>query len=250
MIEQLLENYYEFIKKNTKIKRFVKGYHEIQTPLLDRFNDNIHIFAKIEDDKIILTDDFSTVNNLEVAGIKIKDKRLKTIEGVCSQYGIQFKDGELYLETTPDEFAGRMEALIQCMIKVDDMYYISRENVINYFVDDVRKYFDDNEIYYSENISYIGKSGYAHTFDMSIQRTKTRPERIVKILNKGTKSNFIATTFGWDETMPQRKDDSILYVIINDNNPIEHGVLNGFLNRNITPILWNEREGKKSLFAN
>ncbi|EDP11344.1 DUF1828 domain-containing protein [Amedibacillus dolichus] len=249
MIDSLIQNYYDFIKSNIQVKE-IHGYHEITTPLLDHSNDFIQVYVSIDNDDITITDDSYTISNLKACGLNFSDKRNKVVAGVCAQFGVKVENEEIFVKTDKNNFGLKLDSLLQCIVKIDDLCYVSRESVASFFDEDVKQYFEKNNLYFTENISLMGQSGYQFKIDLSFQRTKDNPTRWVNIINKASKSNCMITSFGWLDTVSQRNHTEKMYVIINDSNPIDKGVLEGFRNYDITPILWKDIETKISLFSN
>ena len=65
----------------------------------------------------------------------------------------------------------------------------SRSRVTSYFIDDIQKFFWDNDIYCSENVQFTGKSGYLHNYDFLFPRTKRKPERLCLAINNPSKTS-------------------------------------------------------------
>jgi len=248
-INELINDYYNFIKNNIKVKE-INGFHEITTPFLDHFNDYIQVYISINGDEITITDDSYTISNLRAGGLSFSEKRIILIEKICAQFGMKLEEDEIFARTSRDDFGAKLDAILQCIVKVDDLCYTSRENVANFFSEDVKEYFLKKELYFTENVSLVGKSGFPFCFDMSFQRTKLKPTRWVNIVNKASKTNCIATSFGWDDTAALRDENEQMFVIINDKNPIDKGVIDGFKNLNINPIYWSNIEESLDLFTN
>lgn len=248
-INELINDYYNFVKSNISINE-INGFHEITTPFLDHFNDYIQVYVTMKDDEFIITDDSYIISNLKVGGLSFSEKRTNLVNKICTQFGAKLENDEILIRTNKDNFGAKLDAILQCIIKIDDLCYTSRENVANFFSEDVKKYFNEKELYFTENVSLVGKSGFSFNFDMSFQRTKNKSTRWVNIINKASKTNCIATSFGWEDTVALRSNEEIMYVIINDKNPIDNGVIDGFRNLNIMPIFWSKIDNHLDLFNN
>src|SRR5699024_805606 len=101
--------------------------------------------------------------------------------------------------------------LLQAMLSINDMFMITNQNVISLFLEDVENFLTKNEIRYTENISFAGKSGFNHNFDFVIPHFKKQPERIIKAINNPTRDNSQSLLFAWDDTLVTRKSDAVLY---------------------------------------
>ena len=119
------------------------------------------------------------------------------------------------------------------MLRIDDMFMISKSKVASFFLDDIQEFFDEKEIYYSDNVQFTGISGFAHNYDFLLQRSRTKPERLCQAVNNPNKSSMGNILFAWNDTKPARKNGSQLIVILNDQNNIAKGV------SGTVRIIWN-----------
>lgn len=248
-INKLVSDYYDWLKLQTKIIEH-GDYHEITTPYLDFFNDSIQVYARIDETSVFLTDDGYTLTNLETAGVQLNSSRMKTIKEICLNFGIIIEGKVLCVKGSKDKFSNLLHYFIQCILKVDDMNVTATGRNISYFLSDVTDYFNQNDIFYTENPMFLGKSGLSHSYDFAFQRSKTKPERLCRVLNNASKTNMQNTIFSWQDTQPSRKDDSELIIIYNDKNKIDNGVLEAFQNYDIKVIPWNEIDAHKQMFYN
>jgi len=237
-IEKLMKDYHDFFQKQFVIKD-IGNYYEITSPFLDNSNDYIQVYASKDKNPIIISDDGYTLSMLELTGLKLSENRVSLIRQVCATLGVKLEDNEMIVSTDQETFGVQLDSLLQAIIKVSDMYYLSNKRVAKVFKDDVLSYFNKHKIYYVENFIATGKSGFTRTYDMLIQRTETKPERLVKIINNTSKATFDSTAFGWIETRETRQEGTKLYVIINDQNKIEKNVLDVFEDLKIETTFWS-----------
>jgi hypothetical protein len=97
-IDKSIEEYYNWLRNKTIVlKSENTDWNTIITPLLGLFNDNIEIYAKLENDKVILSDDGVTFSNLELAGAPIMrpPKRKEWLDMILLNYGIVLENNEL-----------------------------------------------------------------------------------------------------------------------------------------------------------
>ena len=105
-------------------------------------------------------------------------------------------------------------------------------------------FFEEKEIYYTEDVQFTGKSGFQHKYDFLLQRSKEKPERLCQAINKPTKTNMMNTLFAWSDIKTTRREDSKLIVILNDKNIIQKGVTEGFTAYDIDLIKWSEHNNE------
>ena len=136
---------------------------------------------------------------------------------------------------------------IQAILRVDDMFIASRANASSFFLDDLQAFFDEKEIYYSDNVQFPGISGLSHNYDFLLQRRRTKPERLCQAVNRLDRSKMSNILFAWYDTKPARKSDSQLIVIFNDHNSVSKKVEDGLLNYDVKVVRWSERNKQENL---
>lgn len=239
---ELKEKYISWLEDEISVNK-VGEYLEITSPFLDRYNDYLQVYAKIQNDnEIIITDDSYTINNLKMSGIDINSiKRKQLLTTFINKYRIDLKDDELLVKTDIDDFPRKILFLMQAMLNIDDMFMLSQNKIASIFLDDVTKFLDEKEIFYSKDVNFIGKSGFLYSYEYLIQRSKTQPERLCKVINNPNKQNFQNTIFMWNDTKETRNNDSKLIVFLNDENKIDSNVMDGFKNYNVDTIPWSRK---------
>ena len=247
-IEKFIDDYLNFLKDNLTIKK-LKDIHEITLPFFDRNNDALTIYVdQTSEDTYRVSDDSYIINNLYDNGINLSKKRLDSISSICLKLGVEFKENELFVYSKSKNLVSKVHTLAQAMLRVDDMYLTSQNRVSSYFIEDLINFFDQNEIYYSRDISFIGKTSMTHSFDFLFQRSKDNPERICRAINNGSKNNMINVLFAWQDIETIRNNNSKLIIIVNDNNKIEDGVIEGFNNYDIKSYKWSELANNLAYF--
>lgn len=236
-VKDLVEQYIDFLKTNITYKQVEKGF-EITTPFLDEKNDWIQIYiSEVNNNEIVLSDAGECLAYWEELGITINKARREQIISSLRPFGVNLNlNNEICTQCTIKDFAKKKHSLLQAIIKVYDMSsMIQTRNIVD-FSKDVADYFNKNQIYYMEGISILGKTGFVHTYDFSIQRDRNFNERFCKAINKLTKTNVISTIFGWQETKEQRKGNSDLIVFTNEQTKDIDTLTNGFNEYNIVTI--------------
>lgn len=240
-IEKYIDDYVSWLRSEITFSK-IGEYYEVTTPFLNSCNDYMQLYVKQEDNSIYFTDDGYTINGLEMTGITFTGNRKKQLEGILRQYGVVLDGKELTLKANAREFAQRKHSFIQCMMRVDDMYMLSRGKVTSYFLDDIQTFLDSKQIYCTENVQFPGVSGFNHNYDFLMQRSATKPERLCTAINNPSKSTIGNAIFAWDDTKPSRKKDSKLIVLLNDSSNVPDSIITACANYDIAMIKWSERE--------
>ena len=250
-IDDLLKNYVRWLKDKTIVKQIREDWVEITTPYLDRHNDCIQIYAKKTDSGYLLTDDGYIISDLVSSGcILEKPKRKEMLLTTLSGFGVSFQNDALCVNATSDNFSLNKHNLLQAMLAVNDMFYLSTPYIESFFKEDVANWFDLSYIRYTPKVKFVGKIGYDHLFDFVIPKSPKKGERIVQTLSNPRKTGAENLVFKWMDTRETRDSNSSLYVILNDaNDKISSQMIDSFKNYDIKPILWSEREKKKNELA-
>ncbi len=249
-IQKLIDDYTSWLKNEITFEK-IGEYYEITTPYLDNANDYLQIYVKQEGNDIFFTDDSMTMNNLKMSGLQLTQNRKLQLQRILYQYGVQLKGDELIAKAPLNSFAQKKHLFIQAMLRIDDMFVVSKSRVSSFFLDDIQEFFLEKEIYYTDNVQFMGLSGFSHNYDFLIQRSKTKPERLCQAVNNPNKSTMGNILFAWNDTKPARKNESQLIVILNDQNNIAKGVEDAFVNYEAKVIRWSERnkESNNALLA-
>jgi len=245
-VQELINNYTEWLRREITFSK-VGEYYEITTPFLNSANDYLQIYVKQEENEIFFSDDGDTIHDLELNGLNFTSARKKLLKQLLASYGVQINGKELTTRGPISMFPQKKHMFVQAMLSVDDMFMVSKGKISSFFLDDIQKFFEENEIYCSDNVQFTGISGYTHVYDFLIQRSKNHPERLCRAINSGTKSNMENVLFAWQDTKPVRKQDSKLIVLLNDGNPIARGVEEGFQNYGAHVLRWSHRNEQKNL---
>lgn len=244
-VQSLLDGYWRWLRDQTSLRE-VRDYVEITTPFLDRHNDFLQIYARRHDGGFILTDDGYTVADLEQSGCTIDSpKRQDLLRATLNGFGVQISETskELEVRTSASNFALRKHNLVQAMLAVNDLFYLASPTVLSLFYEDVVAWLDTGDIRYTPNVRFAGRSGYDHRFDFVIPKSKLRPERVLRAINRPRRETAQTMTFAWLDTREVRSPDAQAYAILNDSkSPISQSVLDAMRSYGVQPIPWSNRE--------
>jgi hypothetical protein len=242
-VQRLLDDYLAWLKDKTKLRQ-IDDWIEITTPYLDRHNDCIQIYAKKQNGAYLLTDDGYTINDLEQSGCKLDShKRKELLKMTLNGFGVQLQHNALEVHAMPENFPLRKHSLVQAMLAVNDMFYLSMPMVASLFYEDVVSWLDVHEVRYTPNVKITGKSGYDHVFDFVIPKSRKQPERILKTINRPNRETAQVVAFSWIDTKEVRPSDSRAYAFLNDTeHSISNAVLDALRNYDVRPILWSQRD--------
>ena len=243
-IQKLIEQYQNWLAERT-ILREVDNWVEIITPYLDRHNDYLVLYIKRNNGGgYLLTDDGWILDDLIQSGCNLDTpKRQSLLKMTLNSYGVKLKDGKLEIDASPENFSLKKHNLVQAMLSLDDLFYLSAPIVSNVFFDDVVAWLDLNEIRYTPRIKFTGKSGYDHLFDFVIPKSKNSPERIIQAINHATKDTAQSLAFSWIDTKDVRSPDSLAYALLNDSeSSVSNSVISAIKNYDVIPVLWSRRE--------
>ena len=249
-IKTLLDNYVSWLRDKTTLRQ-INDWVEITTPYLDRHNDQLQIYAKKSDSGYILTDDGYIIQDLEQSGCKLETpKRQALLKMALNGFGVQLNEKRIEIRASSDNFALRKHNLLQSMLAVNDLFYMAEPIVSTLFFEDVVSWLELNEIRYTPQVKFTGKTGYDHLFDFVIPKSRSKPERIVRAINRPSKDTAQALVFACLDTREIRPVESIAYALLNDSErvvPID--VIEALKNYEVNPVPWSNRESIRLEFA-
>lgn len=241
-IEKLLKDYREWLKDKTTLRQVNGSWVEITTPYLDRHNDALQIYVRSENGALVLTDDSYIIHDLEASGCKLDtEKRKDLLRMTLNGFGVKLNRDAIEVQATPENFPLRKHNLLQAMLAVNDLFYLSKPIVESLFYEDVVTWLDANDIRYTPNVKVTGISGYDHHFHFAIPKSKKQPERIVQAITRPTRENALLFINAWVDTRQVRPTDSKAYAVLNDEQPISGSVIEAFRNYDIRPVPWTAR---------
>lgn len=241
---ELKEQFIKWFNNEISINKLEK-YFEITCPFLDVNNDYIQIYVKFEENgKIYITDDGYTIDNLKLSGMDFfSDNRKSIFNSFLTKYNVNIDEkNKLFKYANEKNFSQQAFSLMQAMMNISDMFMLSKSRITSIFTDDVKNFFKKNNIYYSENVSFMGKSGLYFSYDFLLQRSKDKPERLCKTVNNPSLQTFKNQAFMWNDTKKQRRIDSQFIVFLNDENSISQSIIDAYNNYDIKTILWSKKE--------
>lgn len=250
-IQKLIQGYFHWLKDKTVLKQINQSWLEITTPHLDRHNDCLQIYAKKDTNGYILTDDGYVIGDLINSGCSLATpKRQELLKLTLAGFGVRLEDESLQIHATPENFSLKKHSILQAMLAVNDLFYLSSPMVSSLFYEDVVAWLDVSDIRYTPNVKFTGKSGYDHLFEFVIPKSKKQPERIIQTLNHPRKDSAEALVFKWLDTKDTRPKDSKLFAFLNNTDfQVSQSVLDAIRNYNAIPVLWTEKSDSKSILA-
>ena len=236
--------YLHWIQKNTETLLLGESSTRLTTPFIDMNNDCIEIYIQACGSTIVLTDLGETLSNLEFANFKLTDKRNKILREIAAAYNVSLADdGALHINCTQSDFGLKANSLIQCMLKASDMLMLSDRNVKTLFSEDVQSFFIENNIIYTPNVNFVGKSSFYANYEFVLPRFGEKPERFVTPINHAREDIIRSTIFTWEDIKPNRDPTAELFAIINDSDKeININSITALSQYGIECLAWSNRE--------
>ncbi len=249
-VQALVERYSAWLKEKTSLRE-ADDCVEITTPYLDRHNDYLQIYAKHANDGFVLTDDGYVLDDLELSGCRIDSPKRQALLGTTlNGFGVRANGRALEVKASSDNFALRKHNLVQAMLAVNDLFYLASSNVEILFRDDVTEWLDVSDIRYTPGVKFTGKSGYDHRFDFVIPKSRVRPERVLRAINRPSRDTAQTMAFSWVDTKEVRSSGARAYAILNDSGArVSEAVLDAMRNYEVRQVLWSTRDEARDELA-
>lgn len=242
-VSTLVNDYWTWLRDHTHIRE-IDGWYEITTPYLDRHNDFVQLYAKRQNNEYILTDDAYTLHDLEMSGCKIDSpKRERLLQLTLNGFGVIRNGMALESTATSKTFPVKKHGLLQAILAVNDMFYLARPYVRSLFVEDVESWLESTDVRYSPKVKLTGKSGFDHIFEFLIPKSKDKPERLLKTMNRPDRDTVQAMIMSWVDTRETRPPNAKAIALLNDQEThVSEPVKEALQSYQIEPLLWSERD--------
>ncbi len=240
-MENLITSYYDWLKQNVSIDKIGDHYEEI-TPFLDRYNDSIIIYYNRKYDEITISDGGYILDEMELLDINIqRGHRKKLFDIALNSYGLSISDGQIITKATQNDFYQKKHLFIQGIKHLDDMYLLSKPHIKNTFADDVSSFLDENDIIFTENVQFAGKSGLSHNVDILVPNKKL--DMLIKVQSKIQKIELQSILFMYNDISNTRKKDFKFYLITDDTNKVvKEDFFSAMESYNVHPLVWSNKE--------
>jgi len=246
----LIEEYLAWLRKQITVSELDNAC-EITTPFLDRHNDYLQIYVIQDGDQYILSDDGYILADLKMSGVDLNtEKRQRVLKTMLRGFGVDNIDGCLRIKATRKNLAQRKHALLQAMLAVNDLFLVAQSRVASFFVEDVEQFLRLHKIRFIPNVSFVGRSGYAHHFDFAIPSSEEAPDRFIKAINSPTRDSILSYIFAWTDTRDARISEAQAVAFLNDESKrVSQDSLDALKSYDIFPALWSQREESVKLLA-
>ncbi len=241
----ILEEYIRWIKNNITIENIRDNLKLIVTPFLDSHNDYIELYVlKQEDNKIKLTDGGDTLFNLRLEGIDIfSKKRKELLELNINRLGVNIsEDNELYVVADKTNIGLKKHMLVQAILAISDMFYLTRQNVWGVFKDEIQSFLMERDIPFNSDVNIIGKSGLSFNIDFIIGRTRSKPEKLIKSINKIDTHKSRNVLFSFSDISVVRPDSKKIVIYNDKQKEASEDIKNAFKEYNTLLIPWSDKD--------
>ena len=186
----MVNAYVEWLRQKITVEN-VGDVCEITTPFLDRHNDHLQIYVRKSNSSLILTDDGYTIRDLKLSGYEsTTEKRKQILFSILNGFGARLEGDEILVEAKPEEFPQKKHNLIQAMLAINDLFVLAPPTVAGIFKEDVEADMRLHSIRYTPSVKFTGKSGLDHSFDFVVPASQTKPERILRAINRPSRQNI------------------------------------------------------------
>ncbi|MRG62986.1 DUF1828 domain-containing protein [Lactobacillus reuteri] len=113
---------------------------------------------ELPNNKIKITADGWTLNNLEEHGVNIRRSKTRRniFENEVTSYGVVVSDDEFSLTASKSKFSEAKYRLLQASLFVNNMFMLSSTNTTNFFLEDLKISFETNNIRATQSVSFLG----------------------------------------------------------------------------------------------
>ena len=123
--------------------------------------------------------------------------RLNGIQEVTGSIPVR---STILVQATPQDFSLRKHNLVQAILAINDLFYLSVPVVASLFLEDVTAWLELHDIRFTPDVKFTGRSGYDHTFDFVVPASRRAPERLIRAVNRPSRDLAESLAFSWVDT--------------------------------------------------
>lgn len=246
MIDNLKKIYNQWSQQQLKLEDST-DFIEITTPFVDMNHDYIQLFFTQEGTgKYKITDDGHIINELAILGVDVNNttKRKEFFNQTLKIFGVNYdkESNELFISfDNLDDYPKRQHNLLQCILRISDMLLTAKSTVASIFAEEIASFFEENNVFYSQDLGFIGKSGNQQTFDFVLPHSKKKREKLIKAVNTPSADNYTNAIFPFIDVQGIRPN-SEFFVIANDTNiPIAEKFSSSLKSYDVGILPWSNR---------
>jgi hypothetical protein len=248
-MQTIIKDYFDWLKSNSHIRQLKSEWSEVTTPFLNHINDYIQIYIKSsEGDKIKLSDNGVTINNLFLAGLDFSSpSRIKERDAILRTFGVVLNNNhEVEVTTDKNKFPQKKHDFIQAILALDNMYLLTKSKVSSFFVEDVNEFLKYHDVRFSRNVKLQGKSGFEHKFDFLISGGNNIPERHLRVISRPSKQAIVPLLFSFSDTANERskyheKSQSVAILYESEDSKVSETVLVALKEYEVLGLGWLAR---------
>jgi hypothetical protein len=246
---RLVDDYLRWLRENLRAEE-VRDSVVIATPFLDRHSDEIEIYLEKTNGGFRLSDDGYTIRDLRSGGIELgKGTRHEHLVRILNGFGVQLEGDELWVKADARDFPQKKHSLVQAILAVDDLHITAREEVLQFFREDVEEFLRKESIPIFRDVKLSGQSGLDHHFDIGLPADARHSERVLQAVNTLRRDTVTSFAFSVQDVRNLRGQDALgAFAMINDAEkapPEEH--LDALRSYGVVPILWSRKETAREL---
>ena len=245
--DNFIDQYLGWLKENIDQCKVNDTTYRMTLPFMDRNNDFIDIYIIAKDNgSYLITDDGATLNDLLLSGFEFNSgtRRKNILDSIITAYGItRTESNELVTNCSSSDLPLKKHLLAKCMVKVSDLFYLSRNSIQSIFLEDVQNFLDAQYIRYIRNFDYVGRSKLSTHYDFAIPKSRSSAERYIKVVNNLDNNAARNIIFAWDDTKDLFQPNARLYTFIQDTDKkVSNDAISALREYNIIPALWSKKE--------
>jgi hypothetical protein len=193
----------------------------IVTPFLNADSAPVEIIAKQVGNNLYLSDDGEALNQLFASGLTVEGNSELTqqVNLIARLNDIQFKNSELFIETSPDKLGESVQRLATAIQSTSHLIYKKTYRVRLRFEDEVEQLLISNSIAYEAKYNIRGRAS-AHTVPLYVNSSHNvllQPLTATSVQSARRKAKSIG--YQWVDLRQEYKDKYQYTVVINDKNP-------------------------------
>lgn len=249
-IKSISNEYFDFLKKESKFLPLGNETIEFYSPIVDYFGDSISVNISFNETHYKLTDYGETLWNLEQYGIDLishkRQKKYQFLKNIIDSNGMLLEKKSIVQYTDRKQLPQVIHDYVIAIAEISNLAILKKDNISTLFRDEVIQYFLKNRDIFPNifpEFKVEGKSKLTHNFEAVFPGENTEYIKTIKHISKNNAKNAL---FDWEDVEEYRNkmydSNARLNIIIENMDDMNDSLSTMLTQYNVDVLAFDDKD--------
>ena len=238
----LRDRYLDWLRQSVEVEAIAEGWWQVTLPLVDRHNDLIAVYARQDDDQVLLTDYGETLIDLAWVGWEpTTEPREELLNEIASRYDLSIENGQLTARILVSDLPFALQRMGQAILALNELRSTTPESVAEIFRQDVRKWVASAG-YRPEPVESVQGRSLPHRVDVFLRGDRETPSRLLRAFHNPNTQSFRELLTAKVDTQEEHPDWMWIAVLDDSKRGVPAHVDGAFRKHQMPVIPWSRHQ--------